>query len=590
MSANMQNGKPTPRLGVTMPISESFPTKEDLTSTERLLQTLKDEGLFETEEESRRREIVLGKLDKMVKEFVFVVLTKRRNQPDAVAREAGGKIFTFGSYRLGVHGSGADIDTLCVVPKNVAREDFFEVMHEMLRNRPEVTELTAVPDAFTPVIKMKFSDIPIDFTFAKLELHIIPDSLDLSNDGLLQGLDERCVRSVNGSRVTDDILRLVPNIPSFRIALRCVKLWAQRRAVYSNMMGFLGGVAWAMPWPQPILLKPIEEGPLQVRVWNPKLYPADKAHRMPIITPAYPSMCSTHNVTDSTKAVMLSEFKDAAELVNKIMVERQPWSDLFKKGDFFSRYKHYIQIIASSDSEERHLRWSGLVESRIRRLVMGLERTENVVLAHPFIKGFDKVIQYRTAAEKEDAAHGTLKPRSEAPESDPPTDALEEPGTIYTSSYYIGICIASREAGSTARRKLDLFRPKEEFLELVKNWDMFDEGSMALFEDYTSKDFHVMLPTLYYNSSKLPAELFEDGPDQKKAKRSKSGKKNSSAETRPPTKKRRGSTGQNSAVAVAETGPMSADTSSPSTSALSMDSSTPKDPMPAPGTAVVPQA
>lgn len=126
-----------------MPISESFPTKEDLASTERLLQTLKDEGLFESEEESRRRyylfsklweyryaffflsfchgwhltipifvwknsnrEIVLGKLDKMVKEFVFVVLTKRRNQPEAVAREAGGKIFTFGSYRLGVHGSG----------------------------------------------------------------------------------------------------------------------------------------------------------------------------------------------------------------------------------------------------------------------------------------------------------------------------------------------------------------------------------------------------------------------------------------------------------------------------------------------------
>jgi hypothetical protein len=25
-------------------------------------------------------------------------------------------------------------------------------------------------------------------------------------------------------------------------------------------------------WPQPVLLKQIEEGPLQVRVWNPKVY------------------------------------------------------------------------------------------------------------------------------------------------------------------------------------------------------------------------------------------------------------------------------------------------------------------------------
>lgn len=65
---------------------------------------------------------------------------------------------------------GSDIDTLCVVPKHVQREDFFEEMHDMLRRRPEVTELTAVPDAFTPVIKMKFSDIPVRFKNLSLEL------------------------------------------------------------------------------------------------------------------------------------------------------------------------------------------------------------------------------------------------------------------------------------------------------------------------------------------------------------------------------------------------------------------------------------
>ncbi|GAB1217830.1 hypothetical protein ATERTT37_007073 [Aspergillus terreus] len=517
--------------GVTPPISTVLPTPDELAANDDLIAELKRQNNFESPAETEQRKEVLKLLQRVTIEFVKVV-SRKKGLSEAAVEAAGGKIFTYGSYRLGVYGPGSDIDTLVVGPKQVLIDDFFSDFPPVLeRMAPPgaIEKMTPVPDAYVPIIKLELSGISIDLIFARLIIPSIPINLDLKNNDYLRGLDEREVRSLNGTRVTDEILELVPQQKTFRLALRAIKLWAQRRAIYSNIVGFPGGVAWAMlvarvcqlypqatgsvivgkffrimnkwAWPQPVLLKPIEDGPLQIKVWNPKIYHGDRFHLMPIITPAYPSMCATHNVSMSTKNVILRELQRGGDMVDKIFMKQLTWNDLFARHSFFTKdYKYYLRITAASTTKEADSVWSGLVESKIRHLVGALDRKPTIAVAHPFPKGFERIhvvsneqeaeavkngsTAYQDKGQKTQMTDETNDPAHQAAAQDQiekreVADTVEakpkgESWTIYTTTYYIGLEMKPQPPGPG--KSLDISADAQIFKSTCTSWPGYQPG------------------------------------------------------------------------------------------------------------------
>ncbi|XP_059643221.1 nuclear poly(A) polymerase 4-like isoform X2 [Cornus florida] len=405
--------QPPKQYGVTSPISLAGPTEADTQRSLELEKFLVDAALYESEEEAAKREKVLDRIKQIVKDWVKQ-LTRLRGYSDQMVENANAVIFTFGSYRLGVHGPGADIDTLCVGPSYINREeDFFFILHNILADMEEVTELQPVPDAHVPVMRFKFDGVSIDLLYASASLLVVPEELDISHVSVLYDVDEPTVRSLNGCRVADQILKLVPNVKHFRTTLRCLKFWAKRRGVYSNVTGFLGGVNWALlvarvcqlypnavpsmlvsrffrvytqwNWPNPVMLCAIEEDALGFSVWDPRKNPRDRTHHMPIITPAYPCMNSSYNVSVSTLRVMMEQFQFGNKICEEIELNKDQWGAMFEPYLFFESYKNYLQVdIVAADVDDLRA-WKGWVESRLRYLTLMIERdTFGKLQCHPY--------------------------------------------------------------------------------------------------------------------------------------------------------------------------------------------------------------
>lgn len=387
------------------------------------MEELEAEFPEETDEGMKHRQAVLKELERVVMAWITEVGIEQ-GMPEQEARSGG--LVTLGSYRLGIVHPGSDIDTLCLGPPHVSREAFFSSFVDRLKQHSDVTECVPIPDAYTPVVRFKMSEVSIDLMIAKMirPLHEI-ENLDevAKDDELLRNMDEKSVRCMNGYRVADQILQLVPNQETFRKTLRFVKCWARRRGIYSNVLGFFGGITWAMlvarvcqlyphyapsqlvnrffrvydqwSWSKPVMLCEIVDqmpGVTSFKVWNPKTNPADKQHVMPVITPAFPAMNSTYNVTETTKRILLDEFRRGYDVVKSVEAQKLEWHEVHEPFPYFSQFKHFLWIEILAKTSEVYQKFRLFVESKLRLLLKQLEITEeasNGMAIHPNPEQYD---------------------------------------------------------------------------------------------------------------------------------------------------------------------------------------------------------
>lgn len=405
------------KFGISDPISLQEPTDADQELSRQMMRELEGDFPTETPEGMQRRREVLAELDRLVLEWMTEVGVEM-----GLSKEEAEKgllnLVTLGSYRLGVVHPGSDIDSLAIAPPHVSREAFFASFVAKIEKHPMVTECVPISDAYTPIIKLKMNGEYIDLLFARL-VKALPEDFDpeslATDDEVLKNMDDKSVRCMNGYRVAELILSLVPDKENFRQTLRFVKCWAHRRGIYSNVLGFFGGITWALlvarvcqlypyyapsqlvnrffrvydqwNWSKPVMLTGIEEkehvpGFGGFKAWNPKSNPADRQHVMPVITPAFPAMNSTHNVTETTKRILLEEFRRGYEAVKSVESQKAPWSEVHVSLPFFDTFNHFLWLEILSKTEEVFQKFSGWVESKLRILTKQLESVTGMLI-HP---------------------------------------------------------------------------------------------------------------------------------------------------------------------------------------------------------------
>lgn len=147
---------------------------------------------------------------------------------------------------------------------------------------------------------------------------------------------------------------------------------------------------------------------------------------MPILTPAYPSMNSSFNVSELTLKVMNEEFKRALKIIQETFsAGGTDWDAFFAPTDFFAVHQHYLAVDIYTTNADDEAAWCSFCESRLRKLVDSLAYIPPLRRIRAFPKKFPLISQCTPPVTT--TAVNNISKVSTALEKDKDSETLKDP-------------------------------------------------------------------------------------------------------------------------------------------------------------------
>ncbi|KAH8724637.1 Poly(A) polymerase type 3 [Phaeosphaeriaceae sp. PMI808] len=201
-----------------------------------LSSALEDHCMIPTADEIQQRQDAFTLLKQIV--------TNSSSGNDSVTSDIPMVIVSVGSYALGMWTSASDVDCLCI--GTTSSKTFFKLARQRLLKAEDqnVRILRKVEASTGTMLELSVNGVSMDLQYcpAAQVVERWSEFRNLPSEDPIFNLSILALRKLKPYRDLLYIQRTLPSLPTFRLAYRCIKLWAVQRGIYSAKFGYLGGV------------------------------------------------------------------------------------------------------------------------------------------------------------------------------------------------------------------------------------------------------------------------------------------------------------------------------------------------------------